>query len=84
MTDAAKHDGRMLRHGLLDKSNTGSSVWADGAYRSKKNEAWLEKNGYFSQIHHKKPKGKPMSEIIRKGNATKSRNRAPVEHVFAV
>ena len=54
VTDAAKHDGKMLRYGLLDKSNTGSSVWADSAYRSKKNEAWLEKNGYLSQIHHRK------------------------------
>ena len=43
-------------------SNTGSTVWADTAYRSKKNEAWLEKNGYVSDIHHKKPKGRPMSE----------------------
>ena len=39
---------------LLDRSNTGSTVWADTAYRSKKNEAWLERNGY-RHIHHKKP-----------------------------
>lgn len=84
VTDAAKHDGKMLRYGLLDKSNTGSNVWADSAYRSKKNEQWLEKHGYFSQIHHKKPKGKAMPEHIRRGNATKSKHRAPVEHVFAI
>jgi len=29
VTDAAKHDGRMLRRGLLDSTNTGSGVWAD-------------------------------------------------------
>lgn len=84
VTDASKHDVKMLRYGLLDKSNTGSNVWADSAYRSKKNEAWLEKNGYFSQIHHRKPKGRPMPEHIRRGNHTKSKHRAPVEHVFAV
>lgn len=37
-TDAAAHEGRLLRRGLLDKSNTGSEVWADTAYRSKANE----------------------------------------------
>ncbi len=32
-------------------------------------------------IHHKKPKGRPMP--IAKANATKSKVRARVEHVFA-
>ena len=36
-------------------------VWTDTAYRSKKNEAWLEKPDYFSEIHHKKPK-RPANE----------------------
>ncbi|MDF2097242.1 IS5 family transposase, partial [Aquibaculum arenosum] len=40
VTDASRHDGRMLRRGLLDKSNTASTVWADSAYRSKANEAY--------------------------------------------
>ena len=31
VTDAAAHDGRVLRDGLLDKTNTGSTVWADSA-----------------------------------------------------
>ncbi len=33
-TDAAAPKGRRLRDGLLDKSNTAGSVWADTAYRS--------------------------------------------------
>ena len=33
----------------------------DTAYRSKTNEAWLEKNGYRSDFHRKKPKGRPMA-----------------------
>lgn len=40
----------------MKRSNTGSTVWADTAYRSKKNEAWLDRNGYASDIHHEKPK----------------------------
>jgi IS5 family transposase len=83
VTDAARHDGRMLRRGLLDKTNTGSDVWADSAYRSKQNEAFMEKNGFTSQVHRRKPKGKPMPAHIKHGNATKSKHRAPVEHVFA-
>ncbi len=84
VTDAARHDGRRLRQGLLDATNTGSGVWADSAYRSKANEAFMARCGYVSHVHHRKPAGKPMPKHIRRGNATKSKHRAPVEHVFAV
>ncbi len=82
VTDAAKHDGKVLRE-IVIRNNTASDVWADTAYRSKANETWLEKHGRTSRIHHKKPKGKPMPEHIRRGNATKSSVRAHVEDVFA-
>jgi transposase, IS5 family len=82
VTSASAYDGAQLRN-VLDKNNTGSTVWADTAYRSKKNEAWLEKNGYFSDIHHKKPKGRPMSEAMARANGRRSKIRAFVEHVFA-
>ena len=42
--------GARLREGLLDKTNTASAVWADTAYRSKANEAFLEKNGFVSPL----------------------------------
>ncbi len=83
VSDASRHDGRFLRRGLLDRKNTGSGVWADSAYRSKQNEAFLERQGFVSHVHHRKPKGRPMPEHIRRGNATRSKHRAPVEHVFA-
>lgn len=82
VTSAAAYDGAQLRH-VLDRGNTGSTVWADTAYRSKKNEAWLEKHGYVSDIHHKKPKGRPMSEAMSRSNGRRSKTRALVEHVFA-
>lgn len=63
--------------------NTASDVWADSAYRSKKNEEMLAKRGKVSRIHRKKPKGRPMSEAMRKSNAKKSEVRSLVEHVFA-
>ena len=81
-TDAAAYEGRRLRQGLLDKSNTASGVWADTAYRSAANETFLNKNGFVSHIHRKKPKGRAMSDTMRRANnATKIRAR--VEHVFA-
>ena len=83
-TDAAAHDGARLREGLLDKTNTASAVWADTAYRSAANEAFMEDNGFVSKIHRKKPKGRPMPEITRRANALKSKVRSHVEHVFAV
>jgi IS5 family transposase len=81
VTGAAAYDGAQLE--AVIRRNTGSTVWADTAYRSKKNEAWLEKNGYRSDIHHKKPKGRPMSEAMARANGRRSKIRAFVEHVFA-
>jgi transposase, IS5 family len=82
VTGASAYDGAQLRN-VLDRKNTGSTVWADTAYRSKTNEAWLEKNGYVSDIHHKKPKGRPMSEAVSRANGRRSKIRACIEHVFA-
>jgi IS5 family transposase len=68
---------------LLDKTNTAASVWADTAYRSVANEAYMAKNGFVSRIHRKKPKGRPMPDAIRRANALKSKVRSRIEHVFA-
>jgi IS5 family transposase len=82
VTDAARHDGAQLPS-LLDKTNTGSGVWADTAYRSAKNEAHLAANGFTSRIHRKKPASKPMPKRTARANAAKSEVRAHIEHVFA-
>lgn len=82
VTDAARFDGRMLRD-VVTSDNTASDVWADTAYRSQANEAWLKRQSRVSRIHRKKPRGKPMPDHVRRGNATKSKVRARVEHVFA-
>ena len=81
-TDASRHDGAQLPH-LVSKANTGSDVWADTAYRSKANERHLAGNGLRSQIHRKKPPGKPMPLNVSRANGAKSKVRAAVEHVFA-
>ena len=82
-TDAAAYEGAKLREGLLDKINTARTVWADTAYRSAANETFLEKTGFVSRIHRKKPKGRPMPEVTRRANSLKSKVRSRVEHVFA-
>ena len=81
VTGASAYDGRYLRD-VLSKANTASDVWADSAYRSKKNEAWLDRNGFKSRIHQKKPKGRAMPERTRIANARRSSVRSKVEHVF--
>ena len=82
VTDSASHDGRELG-GLLDMSNTASPVWADTAYRSKKNEKRIAKAGLVSKVHFRKPPGKPMLEVKKRANSARSRPRSGVEHVFA-
>jgi IS5 family transposase len=82
VTSASAADGRMLRQ-LVTTGNTSSEVWADSAYRSRKNEKWLDAKMLRSQIHRRKPAGKPMPQATARANARKSSVRARVEHVFA-
>lgn len=58
-------------------------MWADSAYRSADNEAWLAKHGMISRIHRKKPRGRPMPSRTSRANGRKSALRSKVEHVFA-
>lgn len=43
----------------------------------------MEKHGLRSQVHHRKPRGRPMAPHIRRGNTSRSKIRSAVEHVFA-
>jgi IS5 family transposase len=79
---AAAHDGARLAE-VVDADNTAGDVWADTAYRSAKNEAWLAERGLVSRIHRKKPAGRPMPARTRQANARKSAVRSAVEHVFS-
>ncbi|MDP4576276.1 IS5 family transposase [Qipengyuania sp. G39] len=79
---ANAHDGARLRD-LVSRENTASGVWADSAYRSKKNEAFLKKGMFTSHIHQKKPPRQEMPERTVIANARRSKIRSAVEHVFA-
>jgi hypothetical protein len=80
---AATCEGAELCQGLLDAENTAQGVWADTAYRSAANEAFMAGHGFVSHVHRKKPKGRSMPERTRIANARKSVIRSRVEHVFA-
>jgi transposase, IS5 family len=82
VTHAAAPDGRELGR-LLDGDNLASSVWADTAYRSRANLRLLDRRGLVPEFQRRKPRGKPMPAHIRRGNTTRARVRARVEHVFA-
>ncbi len=43
----------------------------------------MEKNGFVSHVHRKKPKGCAMPEALSRANNAKSKVRSKVEHVFA-
>ena len=60
VTDAARHDGGQLREGPIARTNTARPVWADSAYRSTENEAWLEAQGMVSRIHRSEA-GAPLT-----------------------
>ena len=79
---ANAHDGARLPD-LVSEGNTASGVWADTAYRSKKNEAFLAKGMFTSHIHQRKPNRRAMPERVARANAKRSAIRSAVEHVFA-
>ncbi|MBS3961634.1 MAG: transposase, partial [Sandarakinorhabdus sp.] len=82
-TSAANaHDGARLPE-LVSRENMAAGVWADTAYRSKKNEAFLARGMFKSHIHQKKPPRRPMPERTASANAKRSAVRSAVEHVFA-
>jgi IS5 family transposase len=95
VTNAGAHDGARLREGLIQTANNarddepfcaiGSSTMAnaDSAYRLAENEAWLAAQGMKSQVHRKKPRGRPMPRRTSRANGRKSAVRAKVEHIFA-
>jgi IS5 family transposase len=81
VTHSAVHDGGPLGR-LLDPDNLASGVWADTAYRSKAHVDLLERRGLVPQFQRAKPRGRPMPAHIARGNATRGRISARVEHVF--
>jgi IS5 family transposase len=79
VSSAAAHDGAKPRD-LVRQDNTASGVWADTAYRSRKNEAYMARRCLNSKVHHRRNPGKPLSEVNAKANAARSKISARIEH----
>ena len=80
-THGAQHDGSVLMDLLAD--NTSGTVWGDSAYATKDNLARLNDRCMTSDLHRRKPQGKPMPRQMAKANSRRSKVRARIEHVFA-
>jgi len=81
VTDASVHDSQVFDD-VLDEENSGRSVWADSAYRSKKREGELKGNGYISRIHHKARRNRKLTKREQESNHSRSKARVRVEHIF--
>lgn len=80
VTDAAQHDSRSFA-ALLDPGNTASGVWADTAYRTKRNLELLERRGLSERIQFRRPPRRQLSESQAKASASRARIRSGIEHV---
>jgi len=63
--------------------NPTGQLWADTAYRSATNLGLFDRCGLAPQIQRAKLRGKPMPAHVARGNVTRGRVRARVEHIFA-
>jgi IS5 family transposase len=82
VTDAAQHDTRSFP-ARLDPENTANRVWADTAYRAKRNLEGLERRGLSERILFRRAPRHGLSEQQAKANASRARIRSGIEHVFA-
>ena len=82
VTDAAQHDSRSFP-ALLDPGNTASRVWADTAYRTRRNLEALNRRGLSERMPFRRPPRRGLSEQQAKANASRARIRSGIEHVFA-
>jgi len=81
VTNAARHDSQEF-DAVLDDANTCRDVWADSAYRSAETEEKLTEKHFRSRVHRRAKRNHGLSEREDKGNETRSKVRARVEHVF--
>ncbi len=58
-------------------------MWADTAYRSKRNERCLARAGFFSKVHFRRKPGSDLTPSQAKANAARSKVRSAIETVFA-
>ena len=83
VTPASVHDSKIFEP-LLDKQNTNKKVFADSAYRSRKNSQLLKDNDFCNKVHQAGCRWKKLSALEQQRNRIKAKTRARIEHVFGV
>jgi hypothetical protein len=81
VTDAAQHNSRSFP-ALLDPENTASRVWADTAYRTRRNLEVLERRGLSERMQFRRAPRRGLSEQQAKANASRARIRPGIEHTL--
>ena len=81
VTDAARHDSQVVEE-LIGESNTSSDLWADSAYRAAEIFELLVKWGLREHVQRKGRRCHPLTAWEKRGNRTRAKVRARVEHVF--
>jgi len=81
VSSANVHDGQLFEE-LLDEGNTSREVWADAAYASKEREERMKERKWRTRIQRKGNRHRALSEREKRGNKTRARVRARIEHVF--
>ena len=81
VTDAARHDSQVVEE-LIDANNASGDFWADSAYRAAEIFELLEQWGLREQVQRKGYRDHPLSGWEKRGNRTRARVRARIEHVF--
>mgnify|MGYP001823802760 FL=1 len=82
VSDAAMNDRRLLAD-VLDDNNTSRALWADANYRSREQEACLQKHCYRSHIQRQGQAKRPLTQRQQAANHKRSKIRVRVEHIFA-
>ena len=81
VTDASRHDSQVVEE-LTDNHHASADVWADSAYRAAEILELIMKWGLREHVQRKGYRGHPLSAWEKKGNRTRAKVRARVEHVF--
>lgn len=81
VTDASTHDSQRFA-AVLDPTNTSADVWADAAYQAQQRVADLTAAGYRPHLQRKGVRGRALTAWEQRGNRTRAKIRARVEHVF--
>jgi IS5 family transposase len=78
---ASEHDSQRLED-LISNADKGQTLYGDSAYRSKEIEKLISGKKIKSRIHKKSYRKNPLKEVDQKSNASRSRIRVRVEHIF--